>query len=65
MKKLILLLPLVLIAGCDSLELHTCRAAVDGLPNQQAQLDSCVNDVYDAQFKSRQKAAQKYRDIPR
>ena len=68
MRKLIMLLPVLALAACDTpydRADDACRAALDETLVGRNVLVECHEDVYAAEYHARNKALKKYRNLPR
>jgi len=67
MKKLVLLLPFLLLVACvdSDYERTVCESATQGLRNQPEINNDCRQELWRARFQSAHRTAQHYRDMPR
>lgn len=68
MRKLIMLLPVLALAACDTpydRADDACRAALDETSVRMDTLVECREDVYAAEYNARNEALKKYRNLPR
>lgn len=68
LNRKLMLIPLLLLAACDSNDPHDiCEAALQGalVSDNRSIHNHCVTDVWLAQHKAGYDAARKYRELPR